>query len=187
MAKDNLDDFEDFFSSSDDEPAAQPSQRPSVAPQPSAPAAPTTPVQNNDDDDDELDEDVIHVKSHRWLKFIVIVAVVALLSVGGWFYYKYCSPYVVNAEKTGYILNIEKRGYMFTTFEGDMISEFAINDTSRVYQRDFSFSVVNDSIASEIMALQGSGKKVCVQYETYLGTLPWRGSSKNIVTGITLR
>ncbi|MDD6850635.1 MAG: hypothetical protein SPE65_08810 [Muribaculaceae bacterium] len=186
MAKDNLDDFEDFFSSADDEPVAQPAQRPSVAPQQSTPTAPEPPVQKNDDDED-ADDDVIVVKPHRWLKFIVIVAVVALLSVGGWFYYKYCSPYVVNAEKSGYILNIEKRGYMFTTFEGDMISEFAINDTSRVYQRDFSFSVENDSIASEIMKLQGSGKKVCVQYETYLGTLPWRGSSKNIVTGITLR
>ena len=102
MAKDNLDDFEDFFSSADDEPVAQPAQRPSVAPQQSTPTAPEPPVQKNDDDED-ADDDVIVVKPHRWLKFIVIVAVVALLSVGAGFFYKYCSPYVVHAVCDNYL------------------------------------------------------------------------------------
>ncbi|MEG2819743.1 MAG: hypothetical protein RR868_03225, partial [Muribaculaceae bacterium] len=93
-------------------------------------------------------------------------------------------PYVSDAQTTGYVIRVEKRGTIFKTYEGEMISEFAIQDTSKIYQRDFSFSFDNDSLAQDAMKLQGSGKKITLKYKKFSGVIPWRGASKCIITGI---
>lgn len=125
-------------------------------------------------------------KTGRYRKLIIISSFVLFIALVIWGYLRYFNPYVIDAQKTGYILDVEQRGVIFKTYEGSMISEYAIQDTSKFYQRDFSFSFENDSLAKEAMNLQGSGKKVTLKYKMYDGVLPWRGSSKYVITDIEL-
>lgn len=129
-------------------------------------------------------EDTIVIPSHKYRNILITIITVLILVLAVWVYMRYCSPYVSNAQKVGYIQQVEKRGYIFKTYEGDMITEFAIHDTSKVYQRDFVFSIDNDSLAKVAMGLQGTGKKVTLTYKEYGGVLPWRGGSKCILTSI---
>ena len=101
-----------------------------------------------------------------------------------WGYQRYFNPYITDAQKTGYIMSVEKRGLFFKTYEGSMLSETALEDTNKVYQRDFSFSFENDSIAKEVMKMQDTGKKITLHYKQYYGVLPWRGSSRSIITDV---
>ena len=45
----------------------------------------------------------------------------------------------------------------------------------------------DDSIARDLMELQSTGKRVTLTYKEYRGALPWRGSSKIIVTGYRVK
>lgn len=123
-------------------------------------------------------------RRHRGRKFLFIVALLAIICGGVAFYLRYCSPYVTDARVTGYITSIEKRGFVFKTFEGEMVTESSLTDTVRVYSRPMAFSVESDSLARRLQALQGSGRPVTLTYERYNATLPWRGSSVNIITAI---
>lgn len=113
-----------------------------------------------------------------WFFTIVIIALAATI------YIRYFTPYVTDSCTTGYITNVERRGIFFKTFEGEMISETALTDTTHVYTRDFVFSIPNDSVARAMQSLQGSGRPVRVTYERFYGTLPWRGASTCIVTAV---
>lgn len=99
-------------------------------------------------------------------------------------YVRYFTPYVTDSRATGYITNVERRGIFFKTFEGEMISEAALTDTTRVYTRDMSFSIPSDSLALRLQNLQGSGRPVRLTFERYYGNLPWRGATNCILVGI---
>lgn len=174
---DNLDNFDDYFDSPDDDMNQSQDETRNTAQASQPVSQPVASVASQG----ESDDDTIVVKSHKWRNFFLCLSGVIIVVFAVWFYFRYYNPYVVQAEKTGYILNIEKRGYVFKTYEGDMITEFAINDTTKTYQCDFSFSVDNDSIANQLISLQGSAKKVSLVYEEYLGSLPWRGNTKRFV------
>ncbi|MDD2962013.1 MAG: hypothetical protein PHR45_08050 [Muribaculaceae bacterium] len=129
-------------------------------------------------------EDTIIVKSHRRRKFMIWSITIVVLAIFLWGFFRYGTPYVSDAQETGYVVKVEKRGFIFKTYEGEMVSEASINDTTKIYQRDFKFSIVNDSIAGEVMKLSGTAKKVTLKYQEYGGVLPWRGSNKCIITGV---
>ncbi len=133
----------------------------------------------------DKDADTIVVKRSRWRKTLLYAIAILLLGLTVGVYLRYFRPYVDDAQIIGYITTVERRGFIFKTYEGDMISEFAIHDTSKIYQRDFQFSFDNDSIAKIAMDLQGTGKKVKINYKQYQSVVPWRGSSCNIVTGVS--
>ena len=111
--------------------------------------------------------------------FIIVLAVLAVA-----FYIRYFIPYTSDTLTTGYINLVEKRGVFFKTFEGEMISESMLNDTSKVYSRDFYFSIPNDSLGRVVQSYQGTGRKVVVTTSQYFGILPWRGSQKTVLTSI---
>lgn len=115
-----------------------------------------------------------------WIWFFTIIIVAIATTI----YIRYFTPYVTDSQATGFITTVERRGIFFKTFEGEMISEMALTDTTRVYTRDFVFSIPNDSVARRLQQLQGSGKPVRVTYERYYGTLPWRGATNCIVTAV---
>ena len=119
-------------------------------------------------------EDTITIPNHRYRNILIGAIAVLVLILLIWGYFRYCSPYVSDAQKVGYVQHVE----------GEMISEFAIHDTTKMYQRDFLFSVDNDSLAKVAMNIQGTGMKVTLTYKEYGGVLPWRGSSRCILTGI---
>ncbi|MDE6859860.1 MAG: hypothetical protein K2J65_05565 [Duncaniella sp.] len=119
-------------------------------------------------------------KRHRWFWFFFILLVI----FGVFFYIRYCSPYVVESRTAGFVTRVEKKGYIFKTYEGEMISQEQLTDTTRIYSRDFLFSIPNDSLARVIQSYQGTGRPVTIICNRYLGTLPWRGESNTIAVAV---
>lgn len=100
------------------------------------------------------------------------------------FYLRFCSPYIEDATAYGYVDHIEKRGTIFKTYEGTLINYKELHDTTRLYKRDFVFTAGDVDIASKLKRMQIEGKPVRVEYKMYHATLPWRGSSKIIITSV---
>lgn len=115
-----------------------------------------------------------------WFIFALILAAVSTVWI------RYFNPYVTDARVTGYITSIEKRGIIFKTYEGEMMSESALADTTRIYTRNFDFSLTNQDVVEKLQQFQGTGKPVTLVYERYYGTLPWRGSQPVIVTDVLI-
>lgn len=115
-----------------------------------------------------------------WFWFFFVIAIALGITI----WIRYFNPYVTDAQIRGYIVNVEKRGIVFKTFEGELLSKTAMEDTNRIYSRDFTFSVANDSLARVIQSFSGTGRQVIINYRSYYGMLPWRGSSCNIADGI---
>ena len=67
-----------------------------------------------------------------------------------------------------------------------MLSRKFIEDTVLVYQSDFFFSIVSDSVASEAKRWESNGRRVVLTYEEYKGVVPWRGDTRRIVTKIEM-
>lgn len=148
------------------------------------PKPPKKPNYKPDDPDyweEDSEWDHLHNGS-RWTFWLWIAgaAVVIGLIIGCWL--RYFSPYVEDATQYGYIEHIEKRGTVFKTYEGVMIPYKDLMDTTRIYNRDFVFSVDNDKAAAMLKRAQLSAKPVRVGYKIYHATLPWRGAAKIVVT-----
>ena len=154
-----------------DEPAAGPAVNPDDPFAPLRPDAPgQTPVP----------------PSHRWRRPLLIAAatVVAALGIAMWL--RYFRPHTVETRASGYITNVERRGMLFRTFEGEMIREDRLTDTTRIYSRDFTFSVADDSLARLMQQYQSTGRRVTVVYKQYYGMVPWRGASRNVATELVV-
>ena len=162
----DIDKFDDFYDGEDI---------------PEVPAPEETPDQI---EERELAADTTVVKKHRFRNCMIVVVVLLLLTIGVTMWIRYWRPAVWEAQQTGRIMEVKKEGVFFKTYEGNMISEEYVNNENAVYQRDFMFSVDNDSVAKALMDLQGKGKKITVQYQEYSGVQPWRGSSKRNVVGV---
>lgn len=126
-------------------------------------------------------------RRHAFRKFLLWAGLVLIVVLGIGFYLRYCHPYADNVQTTGYVRNVERRGLLFKTFEGELLTHESLTDVNKVYQRDFTFSVPNDSLAHLIQSYQTSGQAVTLTYERYYATLPWRGASKNVVTAVDIR
>lgn len=124
-------------------------------------------------------------KRRRARRRLIWFFVILFAILGTAFYIRYFVPYTSDTLTSGYITLVEKRGIFFKTFEGEMISESHLNDTSQIYSRDFFFSIPNDSLGRLVQSFQGTGKRVTLTTQKYYGTLPWRGSQKIIVTNVT--
>lgn len=109
--------------------------------------------------------------------FFTILALLLAVTV----YVRYFVPYVTESRSTGYVTLVEKRGIVFHTFEGEMVSESLLSDTSRVYTRDVYFSIPDDSLALRLQKYQGTGRAVTITCKRYYGTLPWRGASNTVL------
>lgn len=123
-------------------------------------------------------------RRHRARRVLIVGVLIALIVGAAAFYLTFISPYATDARVSGYVTNVEKRGFVFKTYEGEMVTESALADTSHVYNLPMAFSVKSDSIAAILQSYQGTGRPVTVVMERYNATLPWRGSSKNVVVGV---
>ncbi|MDE6796037.1 MAG: hypothetical protein K2J63_12135, partial [Muribaculaceae bacterium] len=97
---------------------------------------------------------------------------------------RFLSPYVTDASQVGYVEHIEKRGTVFKTYEGVLLPYKELLDTTRVYRRDFIFTAADEKTAVSLKQAMLDGRPVRVSYKQYHAILPWRGSSKTIVTGV---
>ncbi|MCF0219792.1 MAG: hypothetical protein HUK14_08415 [Muribaculaceae bacterium] len=123
-------------------------------------------------------------KMSKFRKYLLIGAGVLFVALALTCWLRYFNPYVTDSRVTGFLTSVERRGIIFKTYEGEMISQQALTDTTRIYTRDFVFSVDNDSLAQALQDLQTTGKPVTLEYKRYHASVPWRGSSPIIVTGI---
>jgi hypothetical protein len=115
-------------------------------------------------------------------RFLSIILIALLLFAGGFIYWRF---YWVFGEgvKAGELNFVVKKGYIFKTYEGKLIqSGFKGGVAGSIQSYEFEFSVVNESIANQLM--NNSGKTFDLHYTEYLGALPWRGNSKYIVDSI---
>lgn len=122
---------------------------------------------------------------HRLRKVLIWTVVVAVIVLGGAFYLRYCSPYVVDATVDAYVVSVEKRGLVFKTWEAQVVETSAVADTTTVYSHPLQFSIESDQIAHELQVFQGQRREVKITYEKFYATLPWRGASKWVITDVT--
>lgn len=147
---------------------------------------PKKPIYQPDDPnywDDESEWE--HLKPRRrtalWLWLGAAILVIGLL-IGMWL--RYFSPYVTDAVQFGYVEHIEARGTIFKTFEGILLPYKELHDTTRIYNRDFIFTAADEKTATALKRAMLEGRPVAVEYRQYHATLPWRGSSKTIITAV---
>lgn len=114
----------------------------------------------------------------------LIVVVIALAIA----YFRYLSPCVDDAVMDVCVTHIEKRGVFFKTYEAEIVFPDRLDDDSpdgAPYTRPSSVTVADPAVAERLGAIQATGKPVRLRYRRYYGTLPWRGESKTVITGIT--
>ena len=154
---------------------------------PEAPKPPKEPLPPVDDpsywerDESEWEHLRPKRKLNPWL-WIAGVFCVCALALACWL--RYFSPYVEDATQYGYVENIEKRGTIFKTFEGVLIPYKEITDTTRIYSRDFIFTAETEKLATALKRAQFSAQPVRIGYKRYHAIVPWRGSSRIIVTSV---
>jgi len=117
-------------------------------------------------------------KKGSWFKrftrnFFIILILVSAFSI-----YWFCYNSYSKGERTGVLIKITRKGNIFKTDEGEMW----LSCRQMTNPEKFLFSVANDSIATLLKNLQDD----CVQltYTQYRASLPWRGDTKYIVTGV---
>ena len=159
----------DFFESDQTEETPKPPKKPTYKPE--------------DPDYWEEDSEWDHLPSRsRWPIWLWTIGALVVIGLGIAAWLRYFSPYIEDATQYGYIEHIEKRGTLFKTYEGVMIPYKELMDTTRLYTRDFVFSVDNDQTAAVLKRALLSAKPVRVGYKRYHATVPWRGAAKIIVT-----
>ena len=84
----------------------------------------------------------------------------------------------------GYVESIERRGTVFKTYEGVLLPYKELLDTTRVYRRDFIFTAADEKGAVALKRAMYLGRPVRVSYKQYHAIVPWRGSSKIVVTAV---
>lgn len=114
-----------------------------------------------------------------WVWLVGALVVIGLV-VACWI--RFFSPYVEDATQYGYVEHIEKRGMIFKTYEGTLIPYKELMDTTRIYSRDFVFSVQDQKTAATLKQAMYDAKPIRVGYKKYYATVPWRGASKIVVT-----
>ncbi len=110
-------------------------------------------------------------------RFARTFAIALVLILGFSIYWIFFNKYGTG-ERTGVLIKITHKGNIFKTDEGEMwLSCRQVTNPEKFY-----FSVATDSLALVLKNLQDE----CVQlaYTQYRGSLPWRGDTKYIVTGV---
>jgi len=148
---------------------------------------PKQPVLQPDDPDywnqEEPEFEHIRQRSRRvWVWWLVGAVVIIGLIIGIWL--RFFSPIVEGGVQYGYVERIDKRGLVFKTFEGVVIPYKELFDTTRIYQRDFTFTAADAKIAAQLLRMQQSAIPVRMEYNRYNATLPWRGDSRIVVTRV---
>jgi hypothetical protein len=110
--------------------------------------------------------------------FLLVVLVLGSIYLAWHFYWVFGE-----GVKAGQLNYFTKKGYVFKTYEGKLIQAgFQGGQPGSVQSNEFRFSVVNESVASELMS--HSGKQFELHYKEYMGALPWRGTSVFVVDSI---
>jgi hypothetical protein len=115
-------------------------------------------------------------KSVTIVSLVVVVALAIFIAVR----YFYVFGEGVKAGELNYLVY---KGYVFKTYEGNLIqSGFRKGTAGTIQSYEFQFSVVDDSIAKQLML--NSGKEMQLHYKEYFAPIFWRGKSRYVVDKI---
>ena len=132
---------------------------------------------------EEEEPEFEHLKPRsKWPVILWSALIIVIVGLGIACWLRFFSPYIDDTTQVGYVENIERRGTIFKTYEGVLIPYKELMDTTRVYSRDFVFSVDDDKTAAALRQAQFDAKPVRVSYKKYHARVPWRGSSTILVT-----
>ncbi len=109
-------------------------------------------------------------------RVIFISILIILLSVVGYIYWFYYSPYSFGY-RDGYLQKFSRKGNLFKTYEGEMIQQGFGQRGNAFNAQYFYFSVVDIAIADSLE--ECLGKNVKLHYVQYRRSLPWRGDNYN--------
>lgn len=121
----------------------------------------------------------------RWKVWALIGSVVIVIALSSFVYIRYFRPFTKGAVQYGYVESIQPQGVIFKTFEGVMLPYRNLMDTLRLYNSDFVFTALNDSVAADLLRASSQNKPVKVEYTRYNATVPWRGDSRIVVTAVS--
>ena len=125
---------------------------------------------------------------HNWTAHMAAAAAVLIVAaLVGWAWMRYWNPVVSQAQMAGYVTEIKCEGRVFKTFEGRMLTSGFLYDTVQAPVAEIRFSVESDTLARALMEEQLTGRLVTMDYKEYSGALPWRGSSRRVVTSVEPR
>lgn len=121
-------------------------------------------------------------KKKKGKKFFRRFLFLILLGLGIFVFIRYY--YVFGSGvKSGELNYLTYKGVVFKTYEGKLIQTgFRADKPGGLQSNQFEFSVVDKSIAEELMI--SSGKHVQLHYKEYFAPLPWRGYTKFVVDSI---
>ena len=117
-------------------------------------------------------------------KIISSVVAIVVVALSAYIYFHFFFVYSTGVD-AGELNYFQYKGVVFKTYEGKIIqSGFKATSASpnTLRSNEFKFSVTDDAIADSLMRC--SGKTVELRWKRYMGTLPWRGESENIVTEV---
>lgn len=132
---------------------------------------------------DQCDNAPAPKPSHRFRNFMLWILFIVVIGAAIAFYIRYCNPYAVDAHESGIIVNVEKRGILFKTYEAEVATFASIHNHTEQYSRQ-KYSFANDSLAHIAQRMQQAGQPAELTYSRYFATLPWRGASVRVITGI---
>jgi hypothetical protein len=110
-------------------------------------------------------------------KTIFFVALVLILSISGYIYFKYYNRYDEGLRE-GVLYSFSRKGDLFKTYEGVILQPgLRSARTGGLNTNEFHFSVTDESVADSLKSL--IGMQLRVHYNQYRRSLPWRGENNN--------
>lgn len=122
------------------------------------------------------------MEKNKVKKILVYLLALIFLFLAGYGYYTYFFIFS-SGVKAGELNYIVKKGFIWKTNEGRLIQAgYKSSNQNTIQSNEFRFSVTNESVMHKLE--NSSGKVVQLHYNEYIGMLPWRGMSTNIVDSI---
>lgn len=119
------------------------------------------------------------MKKFAWTAGIILLVVFGIFL---WFRFYFVFGEGVKAGSLNYFVN---KGVIWKTYEGRVVQEgFQSPKAGELQSNEFRFSVVDEEVAKQLE--RASGKFVELRYEEFNGMLPWRGTSKFLVTEVLM-
>ena len=150
-----------------------------------APKKDNTPHEETEEEREEreLIETTIERRSNKRRVFLALGVLFILLLLFFLVYNRFFQPDKKECVMKGRIADIVLKGTVFETYECKMLS-YDVVAQGNVVKSEFNFSVTNDSIAEKLYKYKQTPIVVQVHYKEYKSSVPWRGETKYIATGI---
>lgn len=116
----------------------------------------------------------------RWRVWIVTggVALLVFIVLSSWI--RFFRPYEEGCMESGYVRSIVNTGAIFKTYECELIPDKSLGDTAQ-YRQPLSVTVPDARMAERLQRAKARKLPVRIVFTRYMGVVPWRGSSPNIV------